>query len=95
MSDQISMAQRYQPHDAAVENQSGTLTVLMHLNSGVVFRLDPVGAHIWALICEGGTCGEEICAVFRREYSGIGDELEDDIRAFLSQLSRRNLIVED
>jgi pyrroloquinoline quinone biosynthesis protein D len=66
-------------------DDEGTLILV---DSGQVFELNLLGADIWKL-CDGDrTVGDVVDDLLGR-YDVERDELEDDVRAFLSQMEER------
>lgn len=71
--------------------QVGEETVILDLNSGTYFGLDPVGARIWTLLSEGKTAGE-VCAVLLDEYEVEAERLQQDMSKLLDELVGRGLV---
>ena len=71
--------------------QLGEETVILDLESGTYFGLDPVGARIWQLMKEGKSLAE-ICDVMLNEYEVSREKLERDASALAQDLAARNLI---
>jgi GeoRSP system PqqD family protein len=64
---------------------------LILVDSGQVFELNLLGADIWKL-CDGErTVGEVVDDLLER-YDVERDELEEDVRAFLSQMEERGWV---
>lgn len=68
--------------------------VILNLDSGAYYALNPVGLLIWTLLEDDMTFGALLGRV-RQELSEAppGQELEQDLRAFLQQLQERDLVV--
>ena len=77
------------PH--AVATHVGDETVILHLESGTYFGLDPVGARIWQLMGEGKAL-DAICEVMLNEYDVSREELERDTMNLVEDLLARDLI---
>lgn len=71
--------------------QLGEETIILDLESGTYFGLDPVGARIWQLMNEGKSLAE-ICDVMLDEYEVSREKLERDASALVQDLAARNLI---
>ena len=71
--------------------QVGDETVILDLGSGTYFGLDPVGARIWQLRCEGNTLGE-ICDTMLDEYDVAREALERDVVELADKLLEQKLI---
>jgi hypothetical protein len=65
--------------------------VILNLNKGVYYRLDPVGARVWSLIQEPRTFAELRDALLG-EYEVDAASLESDLRDLLNQLAEQGLI---
>lgn len=66
--------------------------VLLHLEVGEYFALDPVGTRIWTLIRErGGQVGAVLAGVVA-EFDVTPDEAERDLLALLEQLLAAKLL---
>jgi hypothetical protein len=69
----------------------GKETVILDLESGTYFGLDPVGARIWQLIGAGHSVSS-ICEVMVEEYEVSREALEHDVLALAQELVTRKLI---
>lgn len=65
--------------------------VILHLDLGVYYGLDPVGARIWALLEQPRTI-EEICATICAEFAVTPTRCATDSQQFLTQLADAHLI---
>jgi len=65
--------------------------VLLDLESGIYFALDPVGARIWALVADGASLAAARDTMLE-EFNVEAERLEQDIRALISELEQRKLI---
>lgn len=68
----------------------GNETVILDLESGTYFGLDPVGARVWQLI-ENGHSISGICDVMLNEYEVSREVLEHDVLALAQELVTRKL----
>lgn len=66
--------------------------VLLNLETGIYFGLNPVGARIWALLSDGAD-EEAILGALQSEYDADPDELRVDLIDFLDQLNTKGLLV--
>lgn len=71
--------------------QVGEETVILDLNGGEYFGLDPVGTRIWGLLSEGKTVGET-CEALLGEYEVEAGRLEQDVRTLLEALVAQRLV---
>ena len=78
--------------DHVVARRIGGETVILDLDSGTYFGLDPVGARIWDLIGDGKSLGE-IRAALLAEYDVGEEELAADTERLLAELRSNGLVV--
>jgi hypothetical protein len=71
--------------------QVGEETVILHLESGTYYGLDPVGARIWALILEGKSLAG-VCEVMLDEYDVVRQTLEEDVLRLVDELEEKGLV---
>ncbi len=71
--------------------QVGGEAVILDLDSGTYFGLDPVGTRIWALLSEGKTVGET-CQILLDEYEVESVRLEQDVSSLLDTLVGQGLV---
>jgi len=69
----------------------GAETVILDLESGTYFGLDPVGARMWQLIEEAKSLAE-LCDVMLEEYDVTREVLEQDAIGLASELAEKQLI---
>lgn len=72
----------------------GEETVILDLESGTYFGLDPVGARMWQLMGEGRSLGE-VCDVVLAEYDVTRADLERDVLKLAGDLHEQKLIRAD
>lgn len=66
--------------------------VILDLESGTYFGLDPVGTRVWALLREHGAL-DKVCAHMMDEFDVTADVLERDVRALVDELRAKRLIM--
>ena len=66
-------------------------TVILDVDGGVYYGLDPVGARIWSLLQEPRAV-REICDVIASEYDVGRERCENDTLALLGDLAQQGLI---
>src|SRR3974390_2078230 len=66
--------------------------VILHLNDGVYYGLDPVGTSIWKLLQTPRTI-QEIRDAIMEEYDVDAEHCETDLRALLKELVEKKLVV--
>lgn len=69
----------------------GGETVILDLESGTYFGLDPVGARIWQLL-ESGKSLAEACDVMVEEYDVTRDVIQHDALALAGDLVANKLV---
>ncbi|NCO87091.1 MAG: PqqD family protein [Rhodobacterales bacterium] len=81
------------PSDQAIESAVGEETVLLHLENGTYYGLDPVGTRIWALLKDGlGPLA--IRDVLVAEYGVAAEVIEADLRKFLTDLHDQSIVTD-
>jgi len=78
------------PAHVATREVDGEL-VLLDLESGVYFGLDPVGARIFSLMADGKTMSE-VHETLLSEFEVTSDVLERDIMDLVGELERCKLV---
>lgn len=71
--------------------QVGDELVILDLDGGMYFGLDPVGARVWALLAEGRAVGEA-CETLLDEYEVERERLLADVSGLLDALVGHGLI---
>ena len=69
----------------------GADAVILDLESGTYFGLDPVGARMWQLI-EAGKSLAGLCDEMNEEYEVSRDVLERDALALVGELADKKLV---
>jgi Coenzyme PQQ synthesis protein D (PqqD) len=69
----------------------GEEMVLLHLESGIYFGLDAVGAHVWQLI-QAGKSLRQACDALIEEYDVSREILEQDVLALARDLVDKKLV---
>ncbi len=72
-------------------NQIDGEMVILDLESGTYFGLNPVGAQIWHFLSEGKTLAET-CRAMLDKYEVSPDEIERDVVNLTSELLARKLV---
>jgi hypothetical protein len=65
--------------------------VLLNLNSGRYFGLDPVGARVWHLLVAGNTNDETVHQLVR-EYDVTAEQAAKDVARLLTDLQYHELL---
>jgi len=88
----------FDPHDRATipshakSAEAGGDLVLLHLERGTYYTLNPTGAWIWRLAGEGRSLGD-ICSALVARFAVDEDRAWRDLRAILHDLVREDLVV--
>ena len=86
------LSRSFVPSDQAAASRVGDETVLLHLENGTYYGLDPIGTQIWEMLKQGLALGA-ICAVIAEQYGvGLGT-IEADARRFLGDLEAHSIIL--
>ena len=65
--------------------------VLMSVDQGRYYGMDPIGTRIWSLI-ETPLAVSDICDHLRKQYKVTPEECERDVLTFLNELAEANLL---
>jgi len=74
-----------------IARQVGDEIVLLDLDNGTYFGLDPVGARIWELISQGRTLAA-VCEVIVDEYDVTREIIEQDLLKLVADLAAQRLV---
>jgi hypothetical protein len=88
----MNAEQRFQTSEDVVAREVGGEMVLLDLNSGLYFGLDPVGSRIWDRLCTGDASIAELTDVIEEEFDAPRERIEQDIAALIDQLVERQLV---
>lgn len=69
-------------------------TVLLNVETGVYFGLDPVGTEIWKVLEKGAT-EDEVVVRLGEIFEVDADQLRDDVRDFVTQLQDKQLVLSE
>lgn len=89
---QISLDSVVRIHDDAVFRDLGGEAVILQLQSGVYFGLDPVGTRLWQLLEQHGTLRTAVDAAVR-EFDTTTEVLERDLMELVTELEQKQLVV--
>jgi hypothetical protein len=88
----ISLDSRVTVPDSTASRELDNETVLLNLDSGIYFGLDPIGTRIWQLLGAGQRLCE-VLAILLDEYEVDEDRLSADLLRLARELVDRQLIV--
>ena len=78
------------PKDVVFRELDGE-AVILNLESGMYFGLDPIGTRIWRLVEENGSL-RAVWEAMQREFEAPGDTLRSDLLTFINELSAKGLV---
>jgi len=68
-------------------------TVLLHVDSGMYFALNDVGARVWDL-CDGDHAVDAIVATLAEEYDAPAGEIRSDVEELLTEMRAGALLAD-
>lgn len=80
------------PANGVIFKNVGDEVVLLDIERGIYYGLDPVGARMWQLLAEG-VSAEAIVDTMLGEYEVSRGELQKDLERLTSELRERGLLV--
>ena len=87
----VAPTDQFAVHPSVLCRQLSGETVLLNLESGVYYGLDPVGTRVWQLLLQGQTIAE-ICGTMIDEYDVAPDVLRDDVLRLVGELRERGIV---
>ncbi len=88
----IDSTTTYTPNPEVMTSRVGGELVLLHVESGVYFGIDPVGTVVWESLKLGQTPAQ-IIATIGAEYADVPPEMSEQVTGFLQDLLDREIIV--
>jgi hypothetical protein len=88
---EISLESRVEISSDVVSRELAGEAVVLNLDSGTYFGLDPVGTRIWLLLQEDGSL-RRVFEVVLREYEVAPEKLEGDILRLVEELRSKGLV---
>lgn len=82
---------RVVPTDEYISTTIDGEEVILHMESGIYFGVDGVGARIWDLAASEPTVSD-IEATIHEEFDVERDRVESDVQTFLSELESAGLV---
>jgi hypothetical protein len=77
-----------------MSRQLGEECVMLDLDSGTYFGLDPVGARVWQLLNDGKSV-DATCEILAREYDASREQIDRDVARLVKELAANGLVVPD
>lgn len=87
------LAQPLTPSPEAFENRVGDETVILHLGNGTYYGLDPMGTVMWEMLKQG-MGPQQICQAIAERFATPLEQVEADVRCFLSDLKEHSIVAE-
>ena len=87
----VAPTDQFAVHPSVLCRQLSGETVLLNLESGVYYGLDPVGTRVWQLLLQGQTIAG-ICGTMIDEYDVAPDVLRDDVVRLVGELRERGIV---
>ncbi len=88
---QLTIDQPVAVNGAIVFKEIDGEAVLLDLEQGTYFGLDPIGTRVWQTLVEHG-CARPVVALLLEEFDVNPDTLESDIVRLLGELRTNDLI---
>jgi hypothetical protein len=88
----MSIAQNFSVPRHVMAREVGDEAVILNLNTGTYFGLDPVGARMWRLLSEGKSLAE-VCTRLTDEFDVGIDVVDADLRRLVDELLDRGLLI--
>ena len=89
--DGLTLAAQVNTRDNVVFQQLQEEAVLLNLDSGLYFGLDPVGTRIWNLLAEGQSL-RQIVSTLIAEYEVDHEQCQSDLLKLLKDLEAQGLV---
>lgn len=84
--------EKYHRNTQVIDGTIDNCQVMMHIERGKYFGLNPIGKHIWELIEEPKTL-EEITSALILEYNTTPDQCKSEVLEFLDKGVECDIIV--
>ena len=85
------MASRVRVNEGVLFQELQGEAVLLHLDSGMYFGLDPVGTRMWQLIAEQERLAE-VASSIMAEFEVSEDQCAADLLALVAKLEQQGLV---
>lgn len=79
-------------NDSIVFTELDDTIVMMDVDEGHYYELDPIAARIWELIDDGATVGA-VCDALAEQYEVDPQECQQDTLEFLTQAVERGIVL--
>jgi len=89
--DAVTLTARVTPNEGVMFQQLQEEAVLLNLDSGLYFGLDPVGTRIWNLLANGQSL-PQIVSTITAEYEVDDEQCKTDLLRLLGELEAQGLV---
>lgn len=83
---------RYRRNSRTISGRLHDEMVMMDLDQGKYFSLNPVATRIWDLL-ERELTIEELCALLREEYEVESNRCSEEVAGYLEEMARLGLVL--
>lgn len=83
---------RYRRNSRTISGRLHDEMVMMDLDQGKYFSLNPVATRIWDLL-ERELTIEELCALLREEYEVESHRCSEEVAGYLEEMARLGLVL--
>lgn len=89
----MNLARCFRIPDTVIAQTIAGETVILDIDAGLYFGLDPIGARIWQLMAEGAPLNG-VADQMMMEYEVSREQLERDVDDLITKLLENSLVVE-
>jgi hypothetical protein len=90
----MTMPERVRVPAHVMTRQIGEESVMLDLEQGTYFGLDPVGTRVWQMLAEG-MAPAEIPGALAAEFDAPRERIEEDVIRLLGDLLAQGLLIRD
>ena len=83
--------EKYYRNNQIIDGSLEDNLVMMHIEKGKYFGLNPVGKRIWEII-EQPSSFTEITEILRAEFEVTPEQCESEVREFLEKMEKLDLV---
>jgi hypothetical protein len=83
--------ERFVVHPSVVFRELDGEVVLLHLDTGMYYGLDPVGTRVWALLVDHGSPAA-VCERMLEEFDVLPEVVERDVLGLVDALRDKGLV---
>ena len=87
----LPLNSRFRRRERILNQQAEGTSLLVDLDDGRYYSLNPVGGEIWNL-CDGERTAGDISAILQETYPAAADAIEDDLLELLAEMHREKLV---